>query len=277
MTPRRSAASTARSLGAETAARIGRAGDRRLLDELEARPARDQDDPPVERQRAGQRLAPDQLVERVVAADVLAQGEQPAVGVEQARGVEPAGGLEHGLRLAQPVRQRHEDRGRDDRASRDRRAADLDLVERRLAADPARGRGDEVALRDPRGVERAVEVDGDLVVGARGRRGVGEGHVEDPRALEEPLRDQEPDRELRLVTRGAHRDRDVGRRLPGPAGADRHGLLAGQPVLARLDRPAADRDDLDARRLPLERREGGVTGLAIGRHRRATVPRDTPG
>ena len=54
------------------------AGDGRLLDDLEADPAADHEDPAVERHRLGQDLRPDQLVERVVPADVLAQREQLA-------------------------------------------------------------------------------------------------------------------------------------------------------------------------------------------------------
>ena len=53
--------------------------------------------------------------------------------------------------------------------------------------------------------------------------------------LDEALRAQEADRQLRLVARRPHRDRHVDRLLPGAGGADLHRLLAGQAVLARLD------------------------------------------
>ena len=48
----------------------------------------------------------DELVERVVPADVLAQRDELTVGREARRRVEPAGRVEHGLRGAQPVGQR---------------------------------------------------------------------------------------------------------------------------------------------------------------------------
>ena len=48
----------------------------------------------------------DDLVERVVPADVLAQAEELAVGIEEAGGVQAAGGREGGLRLAQAVGKR---------------------------------------------------------------------------------------------------------------------------------------------------------------------------
>ena len=81
-------------------------------------------------------------------ADVLAQRDELAGRREQAGRVEPARRLEHRLGRAQPVRERQQGRGLDHRAGRDRLAADLHLVERRLAADPARRGGDEVALGD---------------------------------------------------------------------------------------------------------------------------------
>ena len=65
-------------------------GDGGLLDELEADPAGHEQDPVVERQLPGEQAAADELVERVVAADVLAQREERARRVEQARRVEPA-------------------------------------------------------------------------------------------------------------------------------------------------------------------------------------------
>ena len=98
---------------------------------------------------------PDQLVERVVAADVLAEREQLTVGGEARRGVQPAGGVEHGLRGAQPLRAAS---AITDRAtigpSADRRALLLDLVEGGLAAEPAARVGDDDPLV-PAPVDRA--------------------------------------------------------------------------------------------------------------------------
>ena len=66
-----------------------------------------------------------------------------------------------------------------------------------------------------------------------------------------------------------HRDRDVDRLLAGAAGADRHRLLAGQPVLARLDGPAADGDHAHAA-WPAARSTGGRgRRVGVGRHRRS--------
>ena len=130
----------------------------------------------------------------------------------------------------------------DDRSVRDRCAADLDLVQRRLAADPAGRRGDEVALRNPARVERVDQVDGLLVVRLRVDGGVAGGHALDARdVVDEALGAQEPDGELGLVTGRPHRDRDVHRQLPRAAGADRHRLLAREPIVAHLDTAGAIR------------------------------------
>ena len=78
MTPRRSAVSIARSDGADTAHRIGTPATAAFwtISKL-TRPA-DHEDPVVERQGAGHDLRADQLVERVVAADVLADRDELA-------------------------------------------------------------------------------------------------------------------------------------------------------------------------------------------------------
>src|SRR5690348_12529163 len=56
-------------------------GDGRLLRDLERDPTRHEQDPVVQWQAPGQELGPDELVERVVAADVLAQRDQSSLGV----------------------------------------------------------------------------------------------------------------------------------------------------------------------------------------------------
>ena len=243
------------------------ARDGRLLDELEAGPARDQQHPVVERQLAGQQPAPDELVQGVVPADVLAQRDERPVGGEQPRRVEAAGGTEDGLTVAEARRQREQRRRGHDRAVRDGRAADLHLVQRGLAADAAGRRGHEVAARDACRVQGPGQADHDVVVGA----GVGP-RIRDvdgddvPAAVDQALRQQEPGRELRLVTRGAHGDRDVDGVLPGAAGADRHGLLAGQPVVAGLGHAGAPRRHADMRGLALDGRT--LRGLRGRRGRR---------
>ena len=109
----------------------------------------------MEGHRLGQDLRPDQLVERIVAADVLADRDQLAAGREEPRRVEPAGLVEGSLGGAEEIRQREDDAAFNDRTGRERGAANLDLVERRLAADPARRRRGEVSLRDDGCVEGA--------------------------------------------------------------------------------------------------------------------------
>ena len=116
---KRSAASTARSDGAETAARIGTPATAAFWTISKLDPSGHQHDPIVERQRSGQHCAADQLVERVVAADVLAEHDQGAGRVEQSGRVEPAGRLEHGwASRRRPAEARI--RRRDDGAGRDR-------------------------------------------------------------------------------------------------------------------------------------------------------------
>ena len=119
----------------------------------------------MERHRLGENLRPDDLVQCVVPADVLAEDEQLARRAEERGGVQPAGLLERALGGAEEIRQGKDDRAGDDRTVRDRVGADRDLVEGGLAADPARRRRDEVPLGDPRGIEGPREVDRHLVVG----------------------------------------------------------------------------------------------------------------
>ena len=142
------------------------AGDRRLLDQLEARPAGHEHDPVVERQRAGRAAG----CRRACRARCGGRRPRAARPGRRSASNSPAAwsppvASNTRLGLAQADRQADQRRPRHDRAGRDRVAANLDLVERRLAADPARRRGDEVPLRDPRRVERRRQVDGDLVVG----------------------------------------------------------------------------------------------------------------
>src|ERR1019366_9595253 len=80
-------------------------GDGGLLDDLEADPTTNHQDPLVQGRQAGQDGPTHELVEGVVAAYVLAQDKQAAGGVEQAGRMEPAGSLEHGLAFTQASRQ----------------------------------------------------------------------------------------------------------------------------------------------------------------------------
>ena len=116
------------------------AGDRRLLDELERQPPADAEDALAQREQPVEQRAADDLVHRVVAADVLARDEQR-------RRRRRTGRSRAGRRCARSragaarVGQRGEQRPRDDRSGRSRAAGvHRDLLERALAADPARGR-----------------------------------------------------------------------------------------------------------------------------------------
>src|SRR5262249_61746040 len=60
----------------------------------------DEDQAAPQRNRARQDLRADQLVDRVVAADVFVDVDQPPVAVEQRRRVQPSGAIEYRLRLA---------------------------------------------------------------------------------------------------------------------------------------------------------------------------------
>jgi hypothetical protein len=207
----------------------------------------------VEVHLAGEQPVPDELVEGIVAADVLAQHHEGSRRVEQARCMEPAGRPEDGLALAQPAGQGEQQLRVHHGAVRDRRAAHPELVERRLAADPAGGRGHEVARRDGGRVQRAGQPDHDLVVGVGAGRGIPELHARDVvTRADQSLRQQESDGELRLVTRGAHRDGHVDRVLARPRRANRHGFLAGQAIVADLGGARAPGRDADTRRLALQ-------------------------
>ena len=126
------------------------AGDGRLLDELEREAAADAEERAGERQQPVEERAADDLVERVVAADVLAHAEQLAVGGEEPGRVQPAGRLECRLCLAEPVGELSDQRRLDPKVALDPRRLDRHGVERALAADAARGRGVEAALQPAR-------------------------------------------------------------------------------------------------------------------------------
>ena len=109
--PRSAASSIASEVGAPTPTRIGAPATAAFCtSSKESRPltqriAAVSGRPPVEQR------APDHLVHRVVAPDVLAHEQQLAGRVEQAGRVQAAGALEG--RLAQAVRQRGEQRAVD--------------------------------------------------------------------------------------------------------------------------------------------------------------------
>src|SRR4051812_13757061 len=172
-----------------------RPGDGRLLHELERQPPAHAQQPVAQREEPVEQRAPDDLVHRVVAPDVLARVHEGAGGVEQPGRVHAAGDLERGL--AQAVGQRGEQLARDDRPGRDDRALHRDLLERPLPADPARRRRVEVPL-----ARVAQQRPGDL--DDVGREVLGE--PDGARAVDEPLAVEEAERELLVVAGRAHRD-----------------------------------------------------------------------
>jgi hypothetical protein len=124
---------------------------------------------------------------------------------------------------------------------------------------PHDARRDEVPLRDLRGIERTGEMDCHLVVGLVHRRRVAGRRPDDLRSVDEPLRPEEADRELVLVTRRPHRDRD------------RNGVLArtGRPDLQRLladhrsPRNSREAPRTATTRVVVTWRVGGATGSML--------------
>ena len=80
--------------------------------------------------------------------------------------------------------------------------------------------------------------------------GIAAARAEHLLAVEQALGPQEADRELGLVARRPHRDRDRDRVLARPGGADLERRLADDPVVADLERFAADGHDPAAGHVP---------------------------
>ncbi len=138
--------------------------------------------------------------------------------IEEPGGVEAAGALECGL--AQVVGEFGEELALDLWAGRQRRGEHLDLLDRALAADAARRRRVE-APRAGVAEERAGHLDhvaGEVI----GEPGV-------VRPVDQALAVEEPERELLVVARRAHRDRE---RLAVDADLER--LLDRDPVLGAV-------------------------------------------
>ena len=192
--PRSSASDTASELGAPTPTRIGAPATAAFCTSSnDSRPLTHRIRSPSGTSPSSS-IAADDLVHRVVAPDVLARQHELAVGVEQAGGVDAAGALER--RLLEPVGQAGEERPGDRRPGRQRRAVDRDLLERALAAHAAGGGRVEAALAGVAG-QRSGDLDrvDREVLGRAG--GV--------RAVDQALAVEEPERELLVVARRAHR------------------------------------------------------------------------
>src|SRR5690606_2722385 len=186
------------------------AGHHRLLHQLEARAAADDDAEARERQRVRHQAVADQLVERVVAADVLADEGDLAGGVEETRRVQAAGSVENVLLRAECVRQTAE------RVACDREVGAVEIeaalhlhgLEGRLAADAAARRGVEVTLEAIEiDVDAGRELDADdvdqAVRGGRAARAYGRDVV---RAADDAFGVEEAYGELEVLAGRAHRD-----------------------------------------------------------------------
>ena len=235
-------------------------GDDRLLDDLEAEPAGNREDRLRQRQPAGAERPAGQLVDCVVAADVLARGEQRPPAVEEGGAVQAAGRREQGLGRAQPLGQRRE-QGSGNRPGRgDRRGADDEVLDRALAADAAARRGEEAPLAHAPGA-RGVERDLQPVVAVVERLARALEPADLPRRSDDALREEESGDQLLVVARGAH---EHGERLAAEADLER-----------RLDRQAVGLQARLARAQAAHRylREAGPEPAAGGVGRRVAVHR----
>ena len=170
------------------------------------------------------------LVQRVVAADVLAERQQPAGRVEQAARVQAAGLLEHALGGPQGVGQPSDHGSAHDRPRQQARTLQLDVVDGGLAAHAAARCGVEVPLERP-GVERTGQADGHHVVALLRQLGLAVADRLDLVAgVDQPFREQEPDRQLEVVAGGPHGDGHALDLLAGAADLDLHGFLGRQTV-----------------------------------------------
>ena len=118
----------------------------------------------MERQGVREELRSDELVEGVVATDVLADDHELADRREERGGVEAAGLVECALCRTKHVGECQHHGPCHDRPLGQRVAADRHLVDRRLATDPARGGRNEMPFRHERIVERSRQPHDDRVV-----------------------------------------------------------------------------------------------------------------
>ena len=155
---------------------------------------------------------------------------------EQAGGMQPAGLVERALRGAQQVGQREDDRARHDRTVRQRLArsatSSIDALPQ-IPHDAVATKWRSATVESSNGRDRRTTI-------------VSSGWLSEPGSppavpstswpVEEALGPQEPDRELGLVARRAHRDRDRDRVLARAGGPDLERRLADDPVVADLER-----------------------------------------
>ena len=252
MTPSRSAVSIARSDGADTAQTIGIPATAAFWTISKLTRPRDHQDPVVERHRAGEDLRADQLVERVVAADVLAHREELAARREQAR---PRGGRRSrrtraGRRAAgragrgSPSARRPARRG----SGSARRATSSIEALPQIPHDAVATKCRSATFESSNGRDSRTD---DRVVGlAQRRRVAGRSYRSTSWPSSRPSVRRKPDRELGLVAGRPHRDRDRDRVLARAGGPDLERRLADDAVVADLERVAADRHDPPAGHVP---------------------------
>ncbi len=173
-----------------------RAGHRGLLDQLKRQPAADTEEPFEERHDTVQQRASDHLVHSVVTSDVLAHDQRLAVRGEEARGVYSAGLLKG--RLPQAARKLGEQRAGHEGPGTERPAVHGHLLQCALAANPTRGAGVEAA---PAGIPQQRPCHLDRV----GREVLGQPCRS--RLIDQPFGEQEPQGQLLVVARSAHRHR----------------------------------------------------------------------
>ena len=210
----------------------------------------------VERDHVLQHRPAHQLVEGVVAAHVLPDGDQLTLGGEQAGGVQAAGRLEDALGPAQPLRQRVQHLDGDRRsASEHLGAPQLEGVERRLAAHPAGAGGEEVAFE---GLQVGKHASGQLHVDdVELLVHVGVGAVGDAAdvvaAPDDPFGEQEAHGQLEVGTGRPHGDGEGAALVPGRQ-PDLERLLGGHVVGAGPGPAVLDHPDqpLGSRRHPVD-------------------------
>ena len=205
----------------------------------------------MERQRPGQDLRADELVERVVASDVLADRDQLATRAEQAGRVQAAGLVEGALGGAQQVRAA---RARPSAAttgpggSGSTRSATSSIEALpQIPHDAVATKWRSATFESSNGRDSRTTIVSSGWLSARGSPPLVPEHL---LAVEQTLGPEEPDRELGLVAGRAHRDRDRDRVLARPGRPDLERRLADDAIVADLERVAADRHDPMARHVP---------------------------
>src|SRR3954470_20947656 len=243
-------ASLARQLDRETRRRADRGDDRDaghecLLHQLEAHAAAHHEYSLICWQPPREQLDTDDLVERVMTADVLAQRHQSAIEIEQGRRMKSARGVESWLRATKTLRQSANQRHLDDRFGRPQRVAGC-RAERRsrgLAAHPAARARERMPLYT-REIDRQSRRKHD----AR-RAPATRAHGEDLLATTpEPFGEEKPGRELEVVAGCSHRHRDRRDALLcalGPFNPDLERLLDREQISADSVRARSAARDLD--------------------------------